>query len=344
MTEHKLAEDKLKEATQRLHLAVSSGHLGIWDLDLVNDHLTWNEQMYELYGVSNETLRVSRETWGKCVHPDDLASVLEELRVAFSGEREFDTEFRIVHPDGETKFIKANALLIRNEAGNAIRMIGMNQDITEHRHMEEQLRQAQKMEAIGQLAGGVAHDFNNILTAIYGHCSMLQMKMGKDSPFRHEIDQIYGAAERAANLTRSLLAFSRKQIMNPKKVNLNEIVMHVGKMLTRIIGEDIQLKTICRGKPLGVFADSGQIEQVLMNLATNARDAMAGGGILTIETGLRRLTTASSTHTAMARWGIMPFSRYRIPVKVWIPKRGKRYSTPSLPPRKWGRGPGSAFQ
>jgi two-component system cell cycle sensor histidine kinase/response regulator CckA len=289
ITEHKLAEDNLKEATQRLQFAVSSGHLGIWDLDLVNDHLDWNDQMYELYGLSKETLRMSREAWGKCVHPDDLASVLEELRAAFIGEREFDTEFRIVHPDGETKFIKANALVIRDEAGNAIRMIGMNQDITERRQMEEQLRQAQKMEAIGQLAGGVAHDFNNILTAIYGHCSVLQMKMGKDSPFRRDVDQIYGAAERAANLTRSLLAFSRKQIMNPKKVNLNEIVMNVGKMLTRIIGEDIRLKAICRGKPLGVFADRGQIEQVLMNLATNARDAMPGGGTLTIETGLQEI-------------------------------------------------------
>ena len=159
-----------------------------------------------------------------------------------SGEKEYDFEFRIVHPDGKTKFIKSNGLVIRDEAGNAIRLIGMNQDITERKLLEEQLRQAQKMEAIGQLAGGVAHDFNNILTVIYGHCSVLQMKMGKDSPFRSDIDQIYAASERAANLTRSLLAFSRKQIMTPKKVNLNEIVMNVGKLLTRIIGEDIQLK------------------------------------------------------------------------------------------------------
>ena len=245
--------------------------------------------MYELYGVSRDTFRMSREAWEKCLHPDDLAMALEETRTALRGEKEYDFEFRVVRPDGETKFVKTNGLVIRDEAGIAIRMIGMNQDITERKHLEEQLRHSQKMEAIGQLAGGVAHDFNNILTVIYGHCSVLQMKMGKDAPFRSDIDQIYAAAERAANLTRSLLAFSRKQIMSPKMVNLNEIVMNVGKLLTRIIGEDIQLKTVCTGKPLRIFADSGQIEQVLMNLAANARDAMPNGGILTIETELQEI-------------------------------------------------------
>jgi PAS domain S-box-containing protein len=289
ITERKQAEEELKEATQRLQLASSSGHLGIWDWDIVNNGLVWNDRMFELYGVSRETFRMSHETWEKCLNPDDLAMALEETRAALNGEKSYDFEFRIVQPDGETKYIKTNALIIRDENGNAIRMIGMNQDITERKQMEEQLRHSQKMEAIGLLAGGVAHDFNNILTVIYGHCSVLQMKMGKDAPFRSDIDQIYAAAEKAANLTRSLLAFSRKQIMSPKKVNLNEIVMNVGKLLTRIIGEDIRLKTVFTGKTLTIFADSGQIEQVLINLATNARDAMPNGGILTIETELQEI-------------------------------------------------------
>jgi len=286
ISEQRRSEEELQEVTQRLRLATAAGHLGIWDWDLVNDVLVWNERMFELYGVSSDTFRVSRETWEECLHPDDLALALEVTRGALSGEREYDYEFRIVQPDGAVKFIKSNAMVIRDANGKAIRLIGMNQDLTGHKHLEEQLRQSQKMEAIGQLAGGVAHDFNNILTAIYGHCSVLQMKMGKDAPFRSDIDQIYAAAERAANLTRSLLAFSRKQIMSPKQVNLNEIVMNVGKLLTRIIGEDIRLKTVFTGPPLRVFADSGQIEQVLMNLATNARDAMPNGGVLTIETAL----------------------------------------------------------
>jgi PAS domain S-box-containing protein len=289
ITERKLAQEELKEVTQRLRLATAAGHLGIWDWDIVNDVLIWNDRMFELYGVSPDKFRMSRETWEKCLHPDDLAMALEKTRTALSGEKEYDFECRIVHPDGETKFIKTNGMVIRDEAGNASRIIGMNQDITERKQMEEQLRHSQKMEAIGQLAGGVAHDFNNILTVIYGHCSVLQMKMGMDAPFRADIDQIYAAAERAANLTRSLLAFSRKQIMSPKMVNLNEIVMNVGKLLTRIIGEDIRLKTVCTGKPLRIFADSGQIEQVLMNLAANARDAMPNGGILTIETEVQEI-------------------------------------------------------
>jgi polar amino acid transport system substrate-binding protein len=161
--------------------------------------------------------------------------------------------------------------------------------LRERRHLEEQLRHSQKMEAIGQLAGGVAHDLNNILMVIYGYCSTLRMKVGNNFPFISDIDHIYSAAERAANLTRGLLAFSRKQIMAPKVVNLNEIVLNFGKLLTRIIGEDISFRTVSTGKPLIINADSGQIEQVLMNLATNARDAMPDGGVLTIETELQEI-------------------------------------------------------
>jgi PAS domain S-box-containing protein len=289
ITERKLAQAELKEVTQRLRLATAAGHLGIWDWDIVNDVLIWNERMFELYEVSPDTFRMSREKWEKSLHPDDLALALEKTRAALSGEKEYDFEFRIVLPDGKVKFIKSNAMIIRDGDGKAIRMIGMNQDITERKQMEEQLRHSQKMEAIGQLAGGVAHDFNNILTAIYGHCSVLQMKIGKDAPFRSDIDQIYAAAERAANLTRSLLAFSRKQIMSPKTVNLNEVVSNVGKLLTRIIGEDIELKIVLSANPLNIFGDRGQVEQVLMNLAANARDAMPNGGILTIETELQAI-------------------------------------------------------
>ncbi len=284
ITERKRAEEELMEATQRLQLAVASGQLGIWDWDIDKNTLVWNDRMYELYGVPREYSEINRKTWEECLHPDDLITAMEETRKAVAGEKDYELEFRVIHPDGSMRFIRSNATVIRESGGRAVRMIGMNQDITERKLLEEQLRQSQKMEAIGQLAGGVAHDFNNILTVIYGYCNVLQMKMAKDAPFRAEVDHIYAAAERAAGLTRSLLAFSRKQIMNPKKVNLNDIVLNVGKLLTRIIGEDVQLKTITTGKPLMILADSGQLEQVLMNLAANARDAMAGGGLLTIET------------------------------------------------------------
>ncbi|MBI2355408.1 MAG: response regulator [Deltaproteobacteria bacterium] len=159
-------------------------------------------------------------------------------------------------------------------------------DITERKTLERQLFQSQKMEAIGQLAGGVAHDFNNIITAIVGFSTLIEMGMDKDDPQRENINHVLASADRAADLTRSLLAFSRKQIINPQPVDLNQIIGKTEKFLKRIIGEDVDLKTSITQDVLAVNADSGQIEQVLMNLAANARDAMPKGGLLLLETGM----------------------------------------------------------
>ena len=154
----------------------------------------------------------------------------------------------------------------------------------ERARLHTQLLQAQKMEAVGQLAGGIAHDFNNILTAMIGYSHILKMKMKEDDPLRTYAEQILLLSDKAANLTQSLLSFSRKRIMNPEPANLNEIIKRIDYLLSRIIGEDIKLQTVLSEKDLILMADSGQIEQVLMNLATNARDAMPDGGFLTIGT------------------------------------------------------------
>ncbi|QEM70193.1 response regulator [Geobacter sp. FeAm09] len=166
-------------------------------------------------------------------------------------------------------------------------LLSLAHDMTEQRTMEEQLRQAQKMEAIGQLAGGVAHDFNNVLTVIMGYCNLLQMDPKLDERQRDEVEQIVASSEKAAQLTRGLLTFGRKEVMDFRPANLNDIVQHVQKFLVRVIGEDIQLRTLCDGPAITVCVDSAQIEQVLINLATNARDAMQKGGLLSIETGIR---------------------------------------------------------
>jgi nitrogen-specific signal transduction histidine kinase len=163
-------------------------------------------------------------------------------------------------------------------------IVGVGIDISERKHLEEQLRQAHKMEAVGLLAGGVAHDFNNILTAIIGYGNLAKMKTPADNPVSDYIDQVLLSSERAAVLTNSLLAFSRKQIINPVPMNINEIIVRIGKLLTRLIGEDIELKMVLEGSDSIILADVSQIEQVLMNLSTNARDAMAIGGTLTIKT------------------------------------------------------------
>ncbi|MBI5664817.1 MAG: response regulator [Nitrospirae bacterium] len=186
--------------------------------------------------------------------------------------------------DGKSSYVEIRSFAMKNESGETISVIELINDITEKKKLESQLRQAQKMEAVGLLAGGVAHDFNNILTAVVGYGNLLKMKMKEDDPLRHNVTQILASVERGANLTHSLLAFSRKQVMNPRPVNFNTIVESVYKLLKRLIGEDIELKTLLTDEDVTVMADSGQIEQVLMNLATNARDAMPGGGSLTIET------------------------------------------------------------
>lgn len=202
------------------------------------------------------------------------------------------TALHIHRGDTRTAYVEVKSYPIKDETGRVISVIAVINDITEKKRLEEQLRHAQKLEAVGQLAGGVAHDFNNILSAIVGYGQLLQMKMKEGDPLRANVDQIMKATERAANLTHSLLAFSRKQMINPQAVNLNEIIRKVGKFLERVIGEDVELKTMLRPlsqlqpaedvPELNVMADSGQIEQMLMNLATNARDAMPQGGCLTI--------------------------------------------------------------
>jgi len=184
------------------------------------------------------------------------------------------------------KFIEIRAIPRFDKGNNLIGLIHVVRDITERKKLEDQLRQAQKMEAIGQLAGGVAHDFNNILSAIMGYGHLLLMKMDDNDPLRNYVDQTLEAAERAATLTHSLLAFSRKQTISLKLINLSELVKRFEKFLLRLIREDIEFKTVCADEDITVMADTGQIEQVLMNLVANARDAMPEAGKLTIGTGL----------------------------------------------------------
>ncbi len=191
-------------------------------------------------------------------------------------------EFHLVDREG---FVKAVYIVAATIPGTK-RSVASLLDITDRKLLEEQLLQAQKMEAVGRLAGGVAHDFNNILTAIIGYASLLNMKTEENSPLRPYIESVLSSAERATNLTRGLLAFSRKQLIAPKAIDLNGVIRRVQGLLSRVIGEDIDLRTRFTEEQLTVFADAGQLEQVLMNFAANARDAMPAGGLFRIETGV----------------------------------------------------------
>jgi len=208
--------------------------------------------------------------------------VYQNLWSTISAGRVWSGEIYNRRKDDQTYWVHATISPIRNSAGTTSHYMAFMESMTERKRLEEQLRQAQKMEAIGQLAGGVAHDFNNILTVIMGFGQMMQFSLQPDDPKRTHMDQILDAADRAAHLTKSLLAFSRKQVMLLAQLDLNELARKHTTFLVRIIGEDITLKTSFCQDPLPVLADGGQIEQVLMNLATNARDAMPGGGELSI--------------------------------------------------------------
>ena len=191
-----------------------------------------------------------------------------------------------IHHDKENNpiYVETKSYPLKNASGHIISAIEIINNTTGKKKLEDQLRHSQKMEAVGQLAGGVAHDFNNILTAITGYGSLMKMKMGEHDPLRNYLQQMLDASERAANLTRSLLAFSRKQVISPRPVNLNKIIKNVEKLLQRLVSEDVEMRVILTSKDLTVMADSSQIEQILMNLVANASDAMLERGCLTIST------------------------------------------------------------
>lgn len=218
----------------------------------------------------------------RIIHPDDRKTWQVHLADFRSPEHK-DLELRIVSRSGETKWISHVCAPIVMD-GAFLGRRASNRDISDRRMLEEQLRQAQKMEAVGLLAGGISHDFNNILTAIIGYGNIVKLKLPPGDPLRGSVEQILAAAGRAARLTEGLLAYSRSQTVHPRPLDLNDVVARFEVLLSHVLREDITLQIAPARSPLVIMADRGQIEQVLMNLATNARDAMPRGGILTIAT------------------------------------------------------------
>jgi PAS domain S-box-containing protein len=242
---------------------------------------------------------VSGEMAGKSLyeyfHTDDPEFLaIAAHRKALAGERvTYELEW-------QKHIFESHVQPLRSTEGVVIGVIGVALDITDRKHLADQLRVSQKMQAVGELAGGVAHDFNNLLMIVKGHAEMLLDRIADSSPARHNLEQIQGATDRAATLTRQLLAFSRKQVLQPKVIDLNDVVAGMIKMFARVIGENIELAFLPGSKLASVKADPGQMEQVLLNLVVNARDAMPDGGRLTIETSNVEVDRVSaSQHPAM---------------------------------------------
>jgi PAS domain S-box-containing protein len=287
------------ELLDHLRRAQRVAQLGTWELDLATGKMRASEGSFEIYGMpATLALPLDLGEVKSFVLPEYRPLLDRTLAEFIAGRGPYDVEFAIRRrTDGEVRFVHSRAELLLDAAGRPATAVGTVQDITARRQLEQQLLQAQKMESVGRLAGGVAHDFNNLLTVILSYTTILSRSVGQDHPFCGDLQEIERAARRATDLTRQLLAFSRKQVMQPRVMDLNQVVAAAERMLRRLIGEDIELVNI-PGTALGkVFSDPGQIEQVIMNLAVNARDAMARGGRLTIETANVQLTAEyASTH------------------------------------------------
>jgi len=237
-----------------------------------------------IWGQPGTELAQNPERWMNAIHPEDRDGIQALMKASSMTPGRFAWDYRIIRPDGSIRNLRSRGFPIRDRAGRVTRFSGIVEDVTERKNLELQLFQAQKMDAVGRLAGGVAHDFNNLLTAINGYSELGLQRLNERDPVYQDMKEILKAGERAAGLTRQLLAFSRKQILQPRILYLNAVVIETERLLKRLIGEDVELLMIL-GKELGnVKADPGQLEQVIINLAVNARDAMPDGGRLLIET------------------------------------------------------------
>ncbi|HEV3073420.1 MAG TPA: response regulator [Thermoanaerobaculia bacterium] len=283
--ERRRADTALQRMSERLNLALGAARVGTWSWDIASDVMTWDEHLHQLYGLAPGSFRGDYAAFVVLIHADDRRRVGEEMSRALSGRESFDTEYRIVGPGRGGRVLAARGEVIHDESGQAERMTGVCWDLTERKDLEAQLRQSQKMEAIGRLAGGVAHDFNNLLTVIIGYSQLALDKLGEGTLVRPELTEVRRAGERAAGLTRQLLAFSRRQVLQPRVLDLSSVVLEIEGLLQRVIGEDVELVVELASALGEVCADPGQLEQVLMNLAVNARDAMPTGGRLVIATG-----------------------------------------------------------
>ncbi len=288
--ERRRAEEALRESQERFKAFMDSG-LAVAFMKDEDGHMVYTNQPFERF------FKLTRSDWlGKSdfeLWPQETARKLRENDlVVFAGGVPVELIETVPAPDGSPHYWLVVKFPFTDVSGKRF-LGGMAVDITERKLLEEQLRQSQKMEAVGKLAGGVAHDFNNLLTIITGYSQLLLDRVGHESPLCGNLMEIKKAGDRASSLTQQLLAFSRRQVLKPKVLDLNAVVASLEGMLQRLVGEDVHLVTALDPELGPVKADPGQIEQVIMNLVVNARDAMPQGGRLTIETATVEMTTAN---------------------------------------------------
>jgi PAS domain S-box-containing protein len=339
ITERKRAAETIVYERELLRTLLDLLPDSVYIKDLDSRFLMANQTLAKRFGRDNPAQILGLSD--KDFFPAERAVVLraEEEKV-IAGETINEKEETFVLPDGQKRTLLVTKVPFRNSQGQICGLVGTGRDITERKQLAEQLRQSQKMEAFGQLAGGVAHDFNNLLTVILGHIALLQLQESLNPDQAAGLVEIAKAAERAANLTRQLLTFSRRQLFQPKPLDLNEVVANTSKMLQRLIGEHIGLETHFAPGGAPVLADRTMMEQILINLAVNSRDAMPKGGHLIIQTAAITISEADAQANPKARPGA--FIRLKITDTGCgiAPKELTRIFEPFFTTKEVGKGTG----
>ncbi|MBK7974574.1 MAG: response regulator [Deltaproteobacteria bacterium] len=285
VTAQRRKDDAIRGSEFFLRRSQEVGNLGSYRFDVASGTWASSAKLDDIFGI-DDAYPKTVEGWLALIHPRHRDELREHLLVQVLGQRQrFDKEYEIVRAsDGERRWVHGRGELDLGEDGEPVEMFGTIQDVTERRRAEESLRHAQKLESVGRLAGGVAHDFNNLLTAMGINTELGMMETSPEHPAHARFVEIAKGIDSATNLTRQLLAFSRKQAIDPRVMSLNDVIHRFEKMLERLLGEDVELVTSLSHDLRAVRIDVSQAEQVLVNLAVNARDAMPRGGRLTLET------------------------------------------------------------
>jgi PAS domain S-box-containing protein len=287
MSEKFAADDRARTNEERYELLSRSTHDVVWDWDFENDQITWNENFRQIAGDPDAPLVADASSWIDRLHPDDRVRVLDGFYGAAAGDVEtWSDEYRFLRDDGAVRFVFDRGFVARDETGRALHMVGSMVDITAQKQAEARLAQAEKLEALGQITGGVAHDFNNLLMIILGNAETLLDDV-TDPRERRLLELVLVAAERGRDLTGRLLAFARRTPLKPVLLDLNEQVRRSAELQKRTFRSNIRIETDLRADPAVIECDPAQLELVLLNLSVNARGAMLDGGVLTLETRTR---------------------------------------------------------
>ena len=296
ITDRTRAVEEVLKAEERMRFALESAEVGIWDWDIKSGVLSWSTTLERQYGLAPNSFDGRFETFVALIHPEDRESVLAVVGRATTDGTDFSVNNRAVWPDGNVRSLNGLGRIQHDAQGQPTRGVGISLDVTERRALETRYQQAQKMDAIGQLASGVAHDFNNLLTVILGFTGFVLEDPAIIERHGSDLGEIIKAAGRASGLTRQLLAFSRQQVLEMAPLDLNKIISEMTAMARRLIGEHIDIHLDLAPRLPLALADRGQLEQVVMNLLVNARDAMPEGGKITITTTHRQFDNSRSYH------------------------------------------------